>query len=165
MPRSGWQAGFNDVDGNGTLVNEQEYCNQIGMGGPFICSVTCNPDNALMGAHACPRLWVCGPLTVACFQDADCGGLSCIGANPGMNIPGACRCGENGAPTATCPVTGLRGDIENPRCVENQMNGLNVPGGMAGEFYCIEAYNCFPPPLRVVDMMTGETNYPEACGF
>ncbi len=169
MPRSGWTSGYNDVDGSGPggLVNEQEFCQGIDPMGPAaICTVTCNPDLFLAGVHTCPRLWTCSPLLIPCFQDADCNGLSCIGANPGMNIPGACRCGENGAATAVCPTTGLAGDVDAPRCIERGTQALQGPPGSAdGEFYCVMAFNCLPPFLRVVDPNTGATNYPAACGL
>jgi hypothetical protein len=167
MPRSGWTFGFNDVDGagGGGPVNEQEFCQGVSpmSGTSALCSVTCNPDLSLQGVHTCPRLWRCMPLTIPCFQDADCNGLTCIGANPAMMIPGACRCGENGAPTATCPQSTLVGGVDAPRCVEVGTQGLQVPMSMAGEFYCVMAFNCTPPQVRVVDQQTGETNYPANC--
>jgi hypothetical protein len=171
-PASGWSPGFAEYPENsGMLSQEEEWCYPISMTNA-VCTVTCNPDLELLELNMCPRLWGCRPFMMPCFQDADCGGLTCVGANPGMNIPGACRCGENGAPTATCPMTTLQGFMfDRPRCVEFGTNLLSsggwpggVTGGMPGEFYCVASFHCTPPPLQV-DMMTGDTNYPDACGF
>jgi hypothetical protein len=161
MPPSAWTPGYN---GN-PPVQEQEFCIPIAMG-VAACGITCNPDLDLAGIHTCPRLWNCGPLMHPCFQDADCNGLACIGANPGMNIPGACRCGENGTASAVCPQASIVGGVDNPRCVEKGTMALQgPPGSVPGEFYCVMGFNCTPPPLQVINMMTGETNYPAACGF
>jgi hypothetical protein len=59
----------------------------------------------------------------------------------------------------------LVGGVDAPRCVEVGTMGLQVPMSMSGEFYCVMAFNCIPPQLRVIDMNTGRTNYPAACGF
>ncbi len=158
---SGWTPGFN-VDPNingGQPFQEQEWCVGIAMG-VGVCQVSCNPAAIDNG---CPRGWACGPVVPGCLQDADCGGLPCVGADTTQMppIPGRCQCGTNGNMDVACPpdlndVNGVvSADITNPRCVE-------IFGD--GEFYCIAGYNCSPPPLQV-NMMTGAQNYPLGCGF
>ncbi len=161
---SGWTAGFN-VDPTGAIngglpFQEQEFCFQIAMG-VNQCSVTCNPEAA---DNACPRGWVCGPITPGCLQDADCGaaGLTCIGADTAAMPPrpGRCKCGENGMEQVQCPTAyggpgaGL-GTVENPRCLDLDKDG---------EMYCTAAFNCNGPAPRV-DMMTGTNIYPATCGY
>jgi hypothetical protein len=129
---------------------EQEFCTGIAMG-LAVCGVTCNPEAEDSG---CPGRWSCGAVFPPCFQDADCGGLTCVGANPEMMVPGRCKCGENGTPSAACPDVYPNFDrVERPRCIE------------AGQdMFCAAAFNCRPPPLRV-NMQTGQSNYPAACMF
>lgn len=170
-PLSGWTPGFAEHPfGSGNYGQEDEMCIPIAMGAN-VCAVTCNPENTLNGVNACPRTWQCEPFVMPCFQDADCNGLTCVGADMANMVPGGCRCGENGQATAVCPDATLGIAFSRGRCVaigENLLRGGGWPaginGGQEGEFYCVGAYNCRPPPLQV-DMTTGETNYPASCGF
>lgn len=153
---SGWMFGFN-VDPNingGQPFQEQEFC--LGVPGAMdlaMCGVTCNPNSTDV-AKGCPRGWTCGPVLPPCFQDADCNGLTCVGANQMMMIPGRCQCGEMGVPSATCPTAyaGLASAVTNPRCVELGQNG---------EMYCVASYVCKPANYTEDAMM--RPNYPAAC--
>ncbi|MBK8013582.1 MAG: hypothetical protein IPK13_19790 [Deltaproteobacteria bacterium] len=134
---SGWTAGYN-VDpaiNGGQPFQEQEFCygiaEEVG-----VCSVTCNPE-ASDSNHQCPRGWICAPTFLPCTTDDDCGGLSCVGADPENGVAGRCRCGEGGVPSQTCPDTypAFPVAIEHPRC---------LPGPQA-QMFCGSGFNCAPP--------------------
>ncbi len=153
---SQWMFGFN-VDANvngGQPFQEQEWCQGVAMG-LGMCSVSCNPSLPENGNIGCPRGWNCTPYTPPCFSDADCSGLTCVGANTGTMppTPGACQCGDNGTASSQCPMVYPNLDtVENPRCVELGANG---------EMFCIASYHCAPPQLSMDAM--GRPNYPLAC--
>jgi hypothetical protein len=152
---SGWAGGFNvDTDQTGAPINggqpfqEQELCITvgIGMGQVNMCSVTCNPKVEDTG---CPGRWPCTPLYYQCFQDADCGGLECIGEDTTTNPPrpGRCKCGQNGNQELPCPGTLSSGqEITYPRCVP-----------FADDMVCVGTYYCAPP--------SDPSGYATACGF
>jgi hypothetical protein len=151
---SQWVFGYNtDPNINGGMpFQEQEWCQGVAMG-LGMCSVTCNPDLAEGGNIGCPRLWNCVPFQPGCFQDADCSGLPCIGADPMNMRPGSCQCGNSGQVTAQCPSVYPNLDtVTNPRCVELGQNG---------EMFCVASYHCQPPPLT--QDANGNANYPAAC--
>lgn len=157
---SGYTPGYN-VDpmiNGGQPFQEQEWCRQVAMG-VNICNITCNPNN--VDDNGCPRGWNCRAFPAGCLQDADCNNLECVGedtSDPMNPRPGRCKCGEAGVPSAACPTaySQLGSAVNYPRCVDI--------GNTGGDMVCVASYNCEPPALRV-DMMTGSSNYPAACGF
>lgn len=153
---SQWLFGYNEdqnING-GQPFQEQEWCQGVAMG-LGMCSVTCNPALPEGGNIGCPRLWNCQPFTPPCFQDADCSGLTCVGADAAAMPPrpGQCQCGANGQVSAQCPSVYPNLDtVQNPRCLELGQNG---------EMFCIASYHCVPPPLTMDGQ--GNANYPAAC--
>jgi len=153
---SGWMFGFNsDPNINaGQPFQEDEQCVPVFMG-LSMCGVTCNPALPRDGSVGCPRGWNCQAVTPQCFQDADCSGLPCAGADSTQvpPVPGRCSCGVNGTPFTQCPSAYalFPSAVTHPRCVEL--------GG--GDMFCTASFSCVPPPL----LMTpgGGTNYPVAC--
>jgi hypothetical protein len=154
----GWNHGLNadpEIDG-GVPFREAERCFAIeqdtsGNITKALCGVTCNPDSEA-GDNGCPRLWSCNPGWFLCFRDEHCGAaLACVGADPDATPPrpGRCACEES----IECPAQRLESfedntptyvSVQRPRCVVNE-----------GGSYCLDNYNCAPPPFSV--------GYPATC--
>ena len=151
----GWYPGLNTDPNvnNGQPFREMEFCFTVAQGFGF-CGTTCDPDADDKG---CPGRQSCNPVTAPCCQDADCGGLTCAGADcnnpdPMMANAGRCQCGENGVPSVACPGTYTLIDqtVPFPRCVEQ---------GTEGDMFCVAAYNCQPPAIEQMDGFP----YPPGC--
>jgi hypothetical protein len=161
---SAWTAGYNQdpaING-GQPFKEQELCipfaeTQQGVVG--MCAVSCNPNSTDPG-RGCPRGWSCGRVYPGCLQDADCNGLTCVGADTSVDPPreGRCQCGEGGTVSAQCPTAYVRfGEaVQNPRCVLDQADQMM-------RMFCLATYVCRPTPLRENPPMSGNFNYPAAC--
>ena len=153
---SGWTFGYN-IDPNiagGQPFQEQEWCLSVAMG-VGMCTVTCNPNLPQSGNIGCPRTWSCQPFAPFCFQDADCSGLPCVGADTSLMppVPGRCQCGSGGQVAAQCPsVYPNLSTLQNPRCELL---------GASGEMFCVASHHCVPPPVS--GSPGGGSNYPMAC--
>jgi hypothetical protein len=173
-----WSYGLNTLAEDTQAVNagqpfpELQACVDVdpamGPQNPGVCSVSFDPAKGDPGA---PNGWECRARTAGCFSDAECGGLECVGEDPGAMPPvaGACRCGEGGEPTAACPtaIGNLdMGDSGRMRCVERgppylvQVGSPSDPS-MEGDFFCVYSYDCRPPTFTPMD---GVRTYPLTCG-
>lgn len=112
-------------------------CRPRGRSGTGFCTVACDPE---LRDPGCPSQWSCGSLFVTCFSDEECGleGLTCVGANPGLLVPGRCQCGSGGEQVEACQDEGAGGPLEGARCVLD-------PESETGAMFCRLGHQCRPP--------------------
>lgn len=158
--QAGWVYGQNvsPMYKNGMPFREEESCFPIeqdnsGAVTKALCGVTCNPD-AARGDNGCPRQWACNGQFYPCFEDADCGGLTCENAVPAESRPGKCVCGTNGTPGPTpCPPQQLLGSQNGAPVYGPVLRPRCAPDGQA--MHCVASYNCVPPRFSL--------GYPAEC--